>query len=89
MNGLSMVGISHRGASLSLLERVSVRREHRPDLRADVHALGFDEAVVLSTCSRVEIYVGSHSPAGVDPVTVLLDVLAAQCEGAEVRRLAG
>ena len=77
MNGLSMVGISHRGASLSLLERASVRREHRPDLLADLRTQGFGEAVVLSTCSRVEIYVGDHSPAGGDVVAMLLDVLAA------------
>jgi glutamyl-tRNA reductase len=72
-----MVGISHRGASLSLLERASVRREHRPDLLADLRTQGFGEAVVLSTCSRVEIYVGDHSPAGGDVVAMLLDVLAA------------
>lgn len=78
MNGLSMVGISHRGASLSLLERVSVRRERRPDLRAALRTLGFDEAVLLSTCSRVEIYFGVPSPAVGDPVEVVLDVLAAQ-----------
>ncbi len=77
MNGLSMVGISHRGASLSLLERASVRREHRPDLLANLRTQGFGEAVVLSTCSRVEIYVGDHSPAGGDVVAMLLDVLAA------------
>ena len=77
MNGLSMVGISHRGASLSLLERASVRREHRPVLLADLRTRGFDEAVVLSTCSRVEIYVGGRSAAGGDPVGMLLDALAA------------
>ena len=82
MNGLSMVGISHRGASLSLLERVSVRRERRPDLRAALRTLGFDEAVLLSTCSRVEIYFGNHSPVVGDPVTMLLDVLAAHCGAA-------
>jgi len=72
-----MVGISHRGASLSLLERASVRREHRPVLLADLRTRGFDEAVVLSTCSRVEIYVGGRSAAGGDPVGMLLDALAA------------
>ncbi len=77
MNGLSMVGISHRAASLSLLERASVRREHRPVLLADLRTRGFDEAVVLSTCSRVEIYVGGRSAAGGDPVGMLLDALAA------------
>jgi glutamyl-tRNA reductase len=77
VKGLLMVGVSHRGAPLNLLERMSVRREDRPDLRAALRALGFDEAVVLSTCSRVEIYCKNLSPAAADPVKVLIDALEA------------
>lgn len=72
-----MVGVSHRGAPLSLLERLTVRREDRPDLRAALRGLGFDEAVVLSTCSRVEVYCVNPSPGPPDPVTMLLNALAA------------
>ncbi|WP_411284534.1 glutamyl-tRNA reductase [Lapillicoccus sp.] len=71
-----MVGISHRGASLSLLERVAVRREDRPDLRAALRTIGCGEAVLLSTCSRVEIYLGHASPGESELVTMLLEVLA-------------
>jgi glutamyl-tRNA reductase len=77
VKGLSMVGVSHRGAPLNLLERMSVRREDRPDVRAALRALGFDEAVVLSTCSRVEIHCKNLSAAAGDTVKVLLDVLEA------------
>jgi glutamyl-tRNA reductase len=73
---LTMVGISHRGASLTLLERVTVRREDRPDLRAALRAIGCYEAVLLSTCSRVEIYVGNASPGANELVEMLLDLLA-------------
>ena len=58
MDRLSMVGFTHRGATLPLLEQVSVPREQRGRLLAALRAAGYVEAVVLSTCSRVEIYAG-------------------------------
>jgi len=71
-----MVGISHRGASLTLLERVTVRREDRPDLLAALRNMGCHEAVLLSTCSRIEIYLGNTSPGANELVKMLIDVLA-------------
>jgi len=73
---LTMVGITHRGAPLGLLERVAVRREDRPDLLARLRASGCSEAVLLSTCSRVEIYVGNTSRGSDELLEVLLGVLA-------------
>jgi len=73
---LTMVGITHRGAPLALLERVAVRREDRPDLLAKLRAVGCSEAVLLSTCSRVEVYVGNASAEPNQVVEVLLDVFA-------------
>jgi glutamyl-tRNA reductase len=61
MTGLTMVGISHHGASLALLERVTVRRDARQDLLMALRSAGSCEAVLLSTCSRVEIYVDNTS----------------------------
>jgi glutamyl-tRNA reductase len=52
-----VVGANHRSAPLELLERLAVDGERRPKALAglcdleDVH-----EAVVLSTCNRVEVY---------------------------------
>jgi hypothetical protein len=57
VNGLSMVGVTHRGAPLPLLERMSVPRGDRSRFLTAVHDAGYPEAVVLSTCSRTEIYV--------------------------------
>jgi glutamyl-tRNA reductase len=71
-----MVGISHRGAPLALLERVAVRREDRPDLLSTLRAVGCFEAVLLSTCSRVEIYLGNSAPGPNELLEVLLDVFA-------------
>jgi len=71
-----MVGITHLGAPLALLERVAIRREARPGLLAMLRVLGCSEAVLLSTGSRVEIYVGNASPGPNELVNVLVDLLA-------------
>ena len=76
MTRLTMVGITHRGASLALLERVVVRREERPDLFERLRVVGCSEAVLLSTCSRVEIYVGNAATEPSRLLDGLLDVLA-------------
>ena len=52
-----VVGLSHRTAPLDLLERMAVREERLPKALADLVARDFvSEAVVLSTCHRVEVY---------------------------------
>ncbi len=76
MTRLAMVGISHYGASLSLLERVSVRQADRSDLLEVLRTAGCPEAVLLSTCSRVEIYLGNASPGPNELFGPVLDVLA-------------
>ncbi len=88
MTRLTMVGVSHRGASLALLERLAVRREDRPDVLALLGALGCSEAVLLSTCSRVEIYVGEAAPRPRELLDVVLDLLAER-SGASVDDLRG
>ncbi|MFC4046105.1 glutamyl-tRNA reductase [Dactylosporangium siamense] len=54
---LLVVGISHRTAGVPLLERVAVAGDEMPAVLADLVAQPYvDEAVMLSTCNRVEIY---------------------------------
>ncbi|HWH30444.1 MAG TPA: glutamyl-tRNA reductase [Mycobacteriales bacterium] len=70
-----VVGVSHRSAPVSLLEKVTVGVE--PDaggMLHDLRAVGpVSEAVVLSTCNRVEVYADTEGfHAGVDAVTDLL-----------------
>lgn len=76
---LQMLGLSHGSAPLELLERAAVRPGGcRPLLAALLHA-GCTEAVVLSTCSRTELYVvGAVEPE------VLVGVLARHCDVAPV-----
>lgn len=70
---LVQVGVSHAEAPLNLLERLTVRADAVPGLLAEISALGVTEAVVLSTCSRSEIYARSR----LDPAR-LIEVLARQ-----------
>ncbi|MEV0134778.1 glutamyl-tRNA reductase [Dactylosporangium sp. NPDC050688] len=54
---LLVVGISHRTAGVPLLERVAVPGDQLAAVVADLVAQPYvDEAVMLSTCNRVEIY---------------------------------
>lgn len=52
-----VVGLSHRTAPLHVRERLAVPRDALPDLLGRLTSLGpVGEAVVLSTCNRVEVY---------------------------------
>ena len=86
MTGVSMVGFTHRASVLRVLERVSVPRAAVDELLRAVRAAGFPEAVVLSTCSRTEVYAG---PSAEDPGR-LLDLLVERAGGwsPELRRAA-
>lgn len=54
---LLVVGASHHTAPVELLERLSVSaKATAPVLRALVALPHVNEAVVLSTCNRVEVY---------------------------------
>jgi glutamyl-tRNA reductase len=54
---LLVVGVSHRTAGVPLLERLTVAAETTPALLAELLAQAYvGEALVLSTCNRVEVY---------------------------------
>lgn len=55
---LVVIGCNHRSAPLSVLERMTVAVDDLPEvLGALVKAENLSEAVVLSTCNRLEVYV--------------------------------
>jgi glutamyl-tRNA reductase len=55
---LTVVGINHRGASLDIRERISYRSNEISDaIESLCGTAGLQEAVVLSTCNRTELYV--------------------------------
>ena len=55
-----VVGISHHTAPVALRERLAFRAEDLPHALTGMLARGFREAVILSTCNRVEIIAVSH-----------------------------
>lgn len=76
-----VVGISHRGAPAGLLDRVALSPAAADKLATDVaaaleesgDAAGHGEAVVLSTCNRVEVYAAAEEfHRTVSTVTALL-----------------
>ena len=56
MAELSLVGISHHGASLEVRERVALDPDEASELAREL-AGDEGEAVCLSTCNRTELYV--------------------------------
>jgi glutamyl-tRNA reductase len=58
------LSVSHRSASAELLEKLAVSSAELGDLLAQLQALpAIDEAVVLSTCNRVEVYAAASGPS--------------------------
>ena len=52
-----VIGLNHRSASLDVLEQVAVAQAHIPKTLAVLRELpSVDEAVLLSTCNRLEVY---------------------------------
>ncbi|HHH10492.1 MAG TPA: glutamyl-tRNA reductase, partial [Sorangium sp.] len=55
-----VVGLSHRSAPIGVRERLAVNREDLPTVLARFRAIdGVSEAMVLSTCNRMEVYIES------------------------------
>lgn len=61
--GVVVVGIDHKTAPLEVLERFVFASHQLPEALRAVRALPcIDEAVILSTCNRAEIYVFTRHP---------------------------
>ena len=71
-----VVGVSHRTAPVALLERVTLAVAGEAPLLDELKATGpITEAVVLSTCNRVEVYADSSAfHAGVEAIQDLLSL---------------
>jgi glutamyl-tRNA reductase len=57
------VGVNHRSAPLDLRERLFVSEPELPAFYDAMRAAGIDEAMLLSTCDRVELHVAHDDPA--------------------------
>ena len=73
MNHIHIVGASHHTAPLDFREKLAFSKiqilQAFPLLRDQYH---FQEAVILSTCNRVEIYAATHTTDGYAPLSDFL-----------------
>jgi glutamyl-tRNA reductase len=57
------LGVNHKTAPVEIRERLAIAEHSVPGHLGEICALeGLDEAVILSTCNRVEIYAASGDP---------------------------
>ena len=60
---LYLVGLSHKSAPIDVRERVALTGDALKDALAELRATeGVAEALVVSTCNRVEVYVQANDP---------------------------
>ncbi len=68
-----IVGLSHRTAPLELREALAFPKDGLPDALARLReAAGASEAMILSTCNRVELYVNAGAPAALEEMATFL-----------------
>jgi len=82
---LLVVGVSYRTANVTLLERLAAAPSDVPNLLTDLLSQAYvNEAMVLSTCNRVEVYAGVTAFHG--GLADIAAVLAARagCEPADL-----
>ncbi|MFB9833431.1 glutamyl-tRNA reductase [Actinoallomurus acaciae] len=74
MSSVLVVGLSHRSAPVTLLERAAVSGDGLDKLLHDVHQVtNVDGVVVVSTCNRIEVYADVEKfHAGVSSISELL-----------------
>jgi glutamyl-tRNA reductase len=73
---LLAVGCSYHGTSVAVRERLAIAEERLPAVLETLSGKLRCEAVVLSTCNRVELYLARSLGAGVEP-TLELDGVSA------------
>lgn len=71
-----VVGFTHRTATAALLDRLFVEDGEMTGFLADLRAAGLTQAIVLSTCDRVEVQGAASDPAAF--ARILLSVFAAR-----------
>jgi glutamyl-tRNA reductase len=75
---LALAGINHRTAPVHIREKLAFRSEEIPAALMQVQARGAKEALILSTCNRVELAAAIDDTIGQD---TLLDCIVAGRDG--------
>lgn len=61
---LLLVGLSHHTAPLEVREKLAISGEELPMALRTLRERGLEEAMLVSTCNRVELYASAESAAG-------------------------
>ena len=72
---LQLTGLSHKTAPVHLREKLAIPEAGLPDALRQLQNLGASEAMILSTCNRVEIAISA--PDGDEPSAIIDRFLAA------------
>lgn len=75
---LALAGINHRTAPVELREKLAFRSDDIPTALLDIQARGVKEAVILSTCNRVEV--AGALADGVPPERLFESILAGRID---------
>ena len=59
---LLLIGLSHHTAPLEVRERLAIAAEELANALKELCASGLQEAMLVSTCNRVELYASAESP---------------------------
>jgi glutamyl-tRNA reductase len=81
---LFAAGLDHRSAALELRDRAFIPEGELPGFHAELRRAGIEQAIVLSTCDRIEV-LGAHT----DPVVATAAVLQVLATRAGVASLHG
>lgn len=86
MPRLFAAGLDHRGAALELRDRVFIPEAELPGFYAELRRAGIEQAIVLSTCDRIEV-LGAHADPAVAAAAVA-DLLARRANMPSLQGLA-
>lgn len=76
-----VVGANHRSSSPGLRDRIFVEETETPSLLAGLRAAGVSQALVMSTCDRVEVQAAAPDPQAAG--SAIRDMLAARATPAD------
>ncbi|NQU60179.1 MAG: glutamyl-tRNA reductase [Rhodospirillales bacterium] len=73
-----VIGANHRSSSMSLRDRLFLEEYQVPDFLEELRAAGFDQAMVLSTCDRIEVQAIHDNPE--EAAGLVRKIMAAHAE---------
>src|SRR5947209_16052185 len=78
---IALAGVNHKTAPVELREQLAFRSEEIAGVLDELHARGASEALVLSTCNRVEVTAALDEDA--DPETLIHALVAGRVIAAD------